>query len=83
MSHISFIDMCLDKDREFLTGFLERYRDLECLWCVKSRDYANKVKRNKAYQDLVKYCKPYYASANLLWVKKKIQNVRTVFYKGI
>ncbi|XP_063814220.1 uncharacterized protein LOC135054802 isoform X2 [Pseudophryne corroboree] len=74
-------DVVLDKYREFIQGFIEMYRDRECLWRVKSRDYTNKSLRNQALQELVDHSRPYYAAASLEWVRKKIQNLRTVFLK--
>lgn len=73
--------MSLDKDHKFRTRFLEIYRDQECLWWVKSHDYANKLKRNQACQELVDFSQPYVEAADIAWVKKKIQYLQTVFKK--
>lgn len=40
-----------------------------------------KIKRTKAYEELVEDSKPYYNFASLLWVKKKIKKLQTVFKK--
>jgi hypothetical protein len=33
---------------DFLTKFLEEYRELPVLWQVRSADYSNKAKRDEA-----------------------------------
>lgn len=78
-----YTGMSLDKDREFITGFLKLYKQHDCLWRVKSRDYSNKVKRTCAYQEMVEFSRPYVEYVNISWVKCKIQNLRTVFKKEL
>lgn len=78
-----YTGMSLDKDRKFITGFLELYKQHDCLWRVKSRDYSNKVKRTCAYQEMVEFSRPFVEYVNISWVKCKIQNLRTVFKKEV
>ncbi|XP_063818929.1 uncharacterized protein LOC135057004 isoform X1 [Pseudophryne corroboree] len=68
-------------DHDFWTGFIELYRSHECLWRVKSKKYFNREKKLKAYQELIDYSKGRNSQADIQWVKKRIQNFRTVFYK--
>lgn len=39
--------MALDKERQFIMGFLDLYQAHECLWRVKAKDYSNKLKRRR------------------------------------
>ncbi|XP_063784094.1 uncharacterized protein LOC134933075 [Pseudophryne corroboree] len=74
-------DIFLDSDIDFITSLLEMYRGLECLWKIKAKGYSDKVRQNEALEELVEYCRPFVSGANKEWVKKKIQNLRTVFLK--
>ncbi|KAG8431585.1 hypothetical protein GDO86_018089 [Hymenochirus boettgeri] len=67
----------------FLKEFIEVYRSFPCLWKVKSTEYANRAKRQHAYEHLINLCKRVYPQANLEFVKNKIQNIRTVFKKEL
>jgi hypothetical protein len=40
---------------EFLTKFLEEYRELSALWQVLSADYLNRAKRDEAWVLLVQF----------------------------
>ncbi|XP_017953148.2 uncharacterized protein LOC101731991 isoform X1 [Xenopus tropicalis] len=66
---------------EFLREFIELYQSFPCLWKVKSGDYMNRIKRDKAYAELISLCKSVCSSADLQYVKTKIANLRTVFKK--
>ncbi|OCT88120.1 hypothetical protein XELAEV_18016749mg [Xenopus laevis] len=59
---------------EFLREFIELYRALPCLWKVKSGDYMNKMKREKAYEELANLCKSVCPKADVQFVKTKISN---------
>ncbi|XP_063797670.1 uncharacterized protein LOC134963554 [Pseudophryne corroboree] len=74
-------DMSLASDIDFITVLLEMYHGLECLWKIKAKGYSDKVQRNAAMEELVEYSKPFVSGADNEWVKKKIQNLRTVFLK--
>lgn len=67
--------------REFLSEFIELYRNFTCLWQVKSADYSDRNKRGQAYELLVKKYKEIDASANKETVTKKINSLRTVYKK--
>ncbi|XP_063788347.1 uncharacterized protein LOC134943405 [Pseudophryne corroboree] len=73
--------MSLDQDIDFITGLLEMYCGHECLWNIIAKGYSDKVRWNAALEELVEYCRPFVSSADKDWVKKKIQNLRTVFLK--
>jgi hypothetical protein len=40
---------------DFLTRFLEEYRELPVLWQVRSADYSNRAKRDEACDLLVQF----------------------------
>lgn len=65
----------------FWAGFIDLYRENECLWHVTSKDYSNKNKKSNAIEEMVTYSKTIEANADAHWVKKKNQNLRTVFTK--
>lgn len=64
-----------------LTSFIELYREMPCLWKIKSKDYQNKNLKNEAYDKLVEFCKPIFPSANRDFVYKKVQSLRGAFRK--
>ncbi|XP_063807040.1 uncharacterized protein LOC134994319 [Pseudophryne corroboree] len=76
--------MTTDEHCQFWSGFIDLYHENECLWCVRSPDYANRTKRNGAHQQLILYSRGRSSVArceSVTWVKKKIANFRTVSVK--
>jgi len=39
--------------KDFLLGFIEQFRQEECLWKVKSKDYYNRSKKDASYRTLI------------------------------
>jgi len=39
--------------KDFLLDFIELFRQEECLWRVKSKDYFNRSKKDSSYQILI------------------------------
>ncbi|XP_063788865.1 uncharacterized protein LOC134944213 [Pseudophryne corroboree] len=78
---ISCLKIMSYENRDFLSGFISLYREEECLWLTSSPDYSNKQKREAAYTRMVEYSKPTFSAASVVWVRKKIANLRTVFVK--
>ncbi|XP_063791828.1 uncharacterized protein LOC134947968 [Pseudophryne corroboree] len=76
-----YTEMASEQYRQFWAGFIEIYHENECLWRVKSADYSNRNKKNRAFQQLIEYSRGQNSSADIGWVKKKISNFRTVFIK--
>ncbi|KAL1459548.1 hypothetical protein WDU94_011517 [Cyamophila willieti] len=60
----------------FLTGFIKKYQSLTCLWNVKSPDYSNNAARQNSWEELTDYCRTLFPNADMMWVKKKVQNMR-------
>ncbi|CAH1402810.1 unnamed protein product [Nezara viridula] len=52
-----------------------------CLWNGESEDYTNSNKRQRAWEDLVKFSKKINPSADVSWVKKKVHTIRGSFRK--
>ncbi|XP_031328655.1 uncharacterized protein LOC116169675 isoform X2 [Photinus pyralis] len=67
--------------RDFLTEFIEMYRENPCLWQIKSKDYSNKQKKNAAYAKLVKKLEEVEKNATKESAVKKINSLRTCFRK--
>lgn len=65
----------------FLTSFIDKYRQLPCLWNIKSKNYSNRKEKAKAYETLINYCKTVDQNASIDTVKKKINNIRSAFRK--
>ncbi|XP_063785075.1 uncharacterized protein LOC134933641 [Pseudophryne corroboree] len=63
------------------TELFQKDPSQEYLWRVKSPEYHNKNKSNAALDELTNYSLTEYPEASPDWVKRKIQNFRTVFYK--
>nr|CAH7765399.1 unnamed protein product [Callosobruchus chinensis] len=59
------------------------YRSFPCLWKVKSLEYADRDKKNKAYGELLKKWRDIDPSANLDSVKRKIDSIRGSFRKEL
>lgn len=68
---------------EFLAQFIDLYKQMPCLWKVKSKEYSNRNKRQEALNKLVELCKPICSSADLNYVRNKIANLRTVFKREL
>jgi len=67
--------------KEFISEFLEKYREFPCLWKIKSKDYTNKNLKNRAYDELLKVCKSINPEEIRDFVMKKIQSFRGSFRK--
>ncbi|XP_073453613.1 uncharacterized protein [Aquarana catesbeiana] len=63
----------------FLPEFIEKYRELPCLWQVKCRDYSNKIKRKAAMEKLLELVKPVYPMADINYLKAKIDGLRRTY----
>ncbi|XP_068212548.1 uncharacterized protein [Palaemon carinicauda] len=71
----------MPEDREFWGEFFQLYKELPCLWQVKSKHYLNKYKKNEAYGKLAEKLKEKYPDATTDLVKKKINIYRSNFRK--
>lgn len=67
----------------FITGFIDIYRQLPCLWKIKSKSYSNRFKKNEAYAKLLLYYKEKDPNATIDSVKRKINNLRSTFRKEL
>ncbi|XP_066951270.1 uncharacterized protein [Macrobrachium rosenbergii] len=70
-------------DKQYWEEFIELYRQHPCLWKMKSKDYSDKGKRNKAYNVLAEKLRERDATATRVTVAKKINNLRSCFRKEI
>jgi hypothetical protein len=68
---------------DFLTKFLEEYRELPVLWQVRSADYSNREKRDEAWELLVQFTREKIPDADLCFVKKKVYSIRASFRKEL
>jgi hypothetical protein len=68
---------------DFLTKFLEEYREMPVLWQVRSADYSNRKKRNEAWDLLVHLTREKIPEADLCFVKKKVDSIRASFRKEL
>ena len=69
--------------KESVVSFIEAYRKHECLMKIKSKDYSNKLLREKSYQALVEHCQKFEATADKEFVVKKISNLRNAYRKQL
>ncbi|KAF2361363.1 MADF domain [Trinorchestia longiramus] len=67
--------------RAFWTKFIEIYRENPCLWKVGSKDYADRTKKNQAYQMLVDKLREIDEYADRETAVKKINSLRSSFRK--
>ena len=57
------------------------YRTHTCLWRVKTKDYSNRDKKDAVYRSLVDFCQAVNLDCDLVFVMKKIVNLRIAFRK--
>lgn len=67
----------------FLPQFIEQYRQMPCLWKIKSKEYSNRLLKNEALGKLLELCQTITPNADLNYVRNKISNLRTVFKKEL
>ena len=84
----SFIFLMLSTSRsmatwskDFLLEFIELFRQEECLWKVKSKDYYNRSKKDASYGTLIGKVQEDEPDATRDTVVKKINNSRSAFRK--
>lgn len=63
----------------FLRDFIETYRNATCLWQVASKEYHNRQKRDAAMKELLEFTLTVVPDATLLFLKKRIENIRSCF----
>ena len=58
--------------REALLSFIEIYKSSECLWKIKSKDYSNRILKDKAFDQLLIFTRQYVdANADRDFIAKK------------
>lgn len=62
----------MDTNKDFWEDFIDLYRSYSCLWNMKSKEYANKMKRNTSYDILLMKLKEIYPQASIDLLKKKL-----------
>ena len=67
----------------FLISFIDEYRQLPCLWQVKSADYKNKKLKKQAMEHLVAFYKPVCPGANFDYVRRKINSIRSAYRREV
>lgn len=70
-------------NRDFLLEFIELYRSFPCVWKVKSAEYHDRIKKNKAYEALLVKYKEVDADGTVKSVKQKIDSLRGAFRKEL
>ncbi|KAG8254997.1 hypothetical protein J6590_103144 [Homalodisca vitripennis] len=78
---INMADSKLFMSPDFLTTFIEEYRNLPCLWKVRSAEYSNKFKRDTAWEHLLQITKEKIPNADTNFVKRKVDDLRAAFRK--
>ena len=69
--------------RDSVLKFIELYKSYECLWRIKSKEYSNRILKDKAYVEMIHFVKEIDSSANHETVTKKINALRTNFRKEL
>ncbi|PIO26792.1 hypothetical protein AB205_0016290 [Aquarana catesbeiana] len=64
---------------DFLPNFIDKYREMPCLWQVQCRDYSNKLKRKAALEKQLELVKPVYPTADITYLKDKIGSLRSTY----
>jgi hypothetical protein len=68
---------------DFLTKFLEEYREMPVLWQVRNVHYSNRTKRDEAWDLLVQLTREKTPEADLCFVKNKVDSIRASFRKEL
>ncbi|KAL1123966.1 hypothetical protein AAG570_001736 [Ranatra chinensis] len=69
--------------RAFLEEFIEIYRGQPCLWRVKSKEYHDRNKKERAYDELIRHYRKIEPNADREAIVKKINNLRTAYRKEV
>ena len=69
--------------REFITEFIQMYREYPCLWKVKSEEYSDMFKKNLPYEQLTTKLREIDPDANKEKVAKKMNSLRSCFRKEL
>ncbi|KAF5304777.1 hypothetical protein FQA39_LY09554 [Lamprigera yunnana] len=72
-----------DDERKFILECIEVYHSLPALWNIKSKDYSNRIKKNKQYTNLLRKYREYYPDADKAQLVKKFNSLRTNFRKEL
>ncbi|KAG8329021.1 hypothetical protein J6590_097061 [Homalodisca vitripennis] len=75
------VKVYLTNGPDFLTTLIEEYRNLPCLWKVRSAEYSNKFKLDTAWEHLLQITKEKIPNADTNFVKRKVDNLRAAFRK--
>ena len=65
-----------------LTGeLIDLYREMPCLWKIKSKPYFNRNLKKLSYKRLIDLLKPHFPEADKEFIQKRIQSLRGTFRK--
>ncbi|PIO13323.1 hypothetical protein AB205_0160550 [Aquarana catesbeiana] len=68
-------------DHNFLPLFIDKYRELPCLWQVKHPQYNNKQKRQAVLEKLLELVTPVVPTATIPYLKAKIGGLRSTYLR--
>ncbi|PIO10333.1 hypothetical protein AB205_0214550 [Aquarana catesbeiana] len=69
------------KDPEFMSSFIDKYREMRNLWEVKHSLYYNKQVRKATLERLLKFVKTQIPEANMKFLETKIWILRNMYRK--
>ncbi|PIO10441.1 hypothetical protein AB205_0090050 [Aquarana catesbeiana] len=68
-------------DHNFLPLFIDKYRELPCLWQARHPHYNNKQKRQAALEKLLELVKPVVPTATIPYLKNKTGGLRNTYLR--
>ncbi|PIO11208.1 hypothetical protein AB205_0157750 [Aquarana catesbeiana] len=68
-------------DHNFLPLFIDKYRELPCLWQVRHPHYNHKQKRQAALEKLLELVKPVVPTSTIPYLKAKIGGLRSTYLR--
>ncbi|PIO09487.1 hypothetical protein AB205_0157770 [Aquarana catesbeiana] len=68
-------------DHNFLPLFIDKYRELPCLWQVRHPHYNHKQKRQAALEKLLELVTPVVPTATIPYLKNKIGGLRSTYLR--
>ncbi|PIO25100.1 hypothetical protein AB205_0064380 [Aquarana catesbeiana] len=69
------------KDQDFITIFIDMFRELPCLWQVNHPHYKDQTKRKAALDQLVEIVKPVIPTADITYLKILIGGMRSTYLR--
>ncbi|PIO12423.1 hypothetical protein AB205_0096910 [Aquarana catesbeiana] len=69
------------KDKDFMSIFIDMFRELPCLWEINHPEYKNQTKRKAALDNLLEFVKTVIPTADITYLKILIGGLRSTYLR--